>query len=220
MKQTILVSILLAGASASTFGDIIFNSFGPGNSFSSGGRLLQGENVFNIGNVDQAASFVVGPNNYAVTSITLGLTVGGINGGAGPIDFVLTTDNSGVPGGVLETLSGNVASGSTQVITRSASGATILNANTTYWIIADAKGLFDGSWGFNDQGIKGLTAGRSANSGTVNYGAWSTRPNDDQLAFRVEGRITNKGRVPDSGHSLALLGLTTLALTGLARRRE
>jgi hypothetical protein len=36
----------------------------------------------------------------------------------------------------------------------------------------------------------------------------------------VEGRITNKGRVPDSGHSLALLGLTTLALTSLARRRE
>jgi len=55
--------------------DIVFNNFGPSNAFSDNGRLLQGESVGTIANVDQAVAFGVGANSYKLTSISLGISL-------------------------------------------------------------------------------------------------------------------------------------------------
>jgi hypothetical protein len=73
--KTQQLSLLLAAAALGTLSasaDIIFDNFGPGDSFSATGRILEGENVGQIADVDQAASFTVGSESYFLTTITLG----------------------------------------------------------------------------------------------------------------------------------------------------
>jgi hypothetical protein len=78
-------------------------------------------------------------------------------------------------------------------------GSFLLNPNTTYWVIADAQGTFDGSWNDNTIGDVGPSAGRS------NNGPWSLHspPDPDHFAFSVGGELGR--RVPDGG-SVSLLG--------------
>jgi hypothetical protein len=215
MKKIITVG-LLVGSTWLSSAAVIFNNFGPGDSFGPFGLLLQGEDVGTIANVDQAASFTVGANNYLLTSIELGLGVA--EGKAGPLDVILAADAGGEPGAALETISLNLLSGE-QVTFAAASGSTLLSANTTYWVIADAKGTLDGGWNRNNIGDLGVTAGRSAKTGTVDYGPWDVRdPDEDQFALRVSGRITGTDRVPDAGGTLALLATSMLGLFAFGRR--
>ena len=59
-----------------------------------------------------------------------------------------------------------------------------LAPNTKYWIIADAKGTFDGAWEFNPINDFGPVAGRS------NNGPWNLQnANDPRLVFQVEARF-------------------------------
>lgn len=163
--------------------DVVFSNLGVGDSFSGGGRILQGESVGSIGNVDQASSFTVGADSYYLTSLELGLGVSS----AGPLDVILAADAGGAPGAALETISLNLNADGLALA--SASGNTVLDANTTYWVIADARGNFDGSWRFNDTGDVGLTAGRSASVGSFAYGPWNLRPDDERYALRVQGDL-------------------------------
>jgi hypothetical protein len=191
----IVASCLVLGTPFTVRADIVFNNFGPGDSFSDSGRLLQGESVGTIANVDQAVQFVVGANNYKLTSISLGIFADtSPNVGTGPLNVILAADSAGLPGASLANQVINVNSTGKQVVTANFPGVPQLNANTTYWVIADAQTTFDGSWNFNSIGDVGNTAGRS------NNGAWSLRVNDDRMALRVQGTL-----VPEPA-SLALLG--------------
>ncbi len=166
----------------------IFDDFGPGNSFSDGGRLLQGPSVGTIADVDQAAAFTLGPTGYESISVWLGIYADTPpNTGTGPLDVIIASDAGGVPGTALATAHLTISSTGKQIAQATFAGL-VLNANTTYWLVADSQGTYDGSWNFNDQSVTGLTAGRS------NLGAWNARPNDDELVFSVEGR---QAVVPD-----------------------
>ncbi len=184
---------------SSTQAATIFNNFGPGDTFSNGGRIVQGPAVGTIGDVNQAASFTVGATDFLLTDIYLGIHVNDPpNVGTGPLDILVAADAGGSPGGILRTLPINVNSTGKQVITV-VDGAQILSANTTYWIIADGEGSFDGSWNFNSIGDVGLTAGQTEGN------PWNLRPMDDRYALRVEGRVVPE---PTSGF------LTVLSAAG------
>jgi len=136
----------------------------------------------------------VGAFSYYLTSIELGLQVSS----AGPLDVILAADTGGSPGAALETISLNLNANG--LAFASASGSTVLNPNTTYWVIADARGGYDGGWEFNNTGDMGLTAGRSAPVNSFAYGPWNLRPDDTRYALRVEGSI-----VPEPGSPVLLL---------------
>jgi hypothetical protein len=193
---------LVVGTAFTARADIVFNNFGAGDAFSDSGRLLQGESVGTIANVDQAVAFVVGANSYKLTSISLGIFADtSPNVGTGPLNVVLASDSGGLPGASLANQVLNVNTTGKQVVTATFGGSTQLNANTTYWVIADAQTTFDGSWNFNSIGDKGNTAGRS------NNGPWDLRVNDDRMALRVQGTL-----VPEPASLAVIAGMLGLIL--------
>lgn len=198
-------TVSLLGSSLVANGDIIFNNFGPGDSYDVSGRLLQGESVGTIGNVDQAVSFTVGAISYDLTSVSVAIgATAPPNIGTGPVDIILATDVGGLPGATLQLSPLNINVPGTQVWTAPFPGTLTLSANTTYWVIVDAKTTFDGGWAFNSIGDIGPTAGRTNNN------PWNLRPQDDRYATRVEGRP-----VPEPV-SMALMSLGAI---GLLRKR-
>jgi hypothetical protein len=209
----VVVSAALLSLSSDARADVIFNNFGPGDTFPNSGRLLQGEAVNNIGNVDQAVGFTVPPsNNYDLTDIRIGIGVfdSPING-AGPLDIILAADAGGLPSAALKTYSLNINSTGEQIAHASGGAALQLNANTQYWVIADAKGTFDGGWEFNPIGDMGPAAGRSDN------GPWSLYVNDKtRMVLRVEGRALPS---PEPA-SLVLLAMGIVGLATLCGRRR
>lgn len=188
---------------------IIFNNFGPNNTFGNAGRLLQGENYGTIGNVDQAVEFTTGPGSYAVTSVSLGIYCEDPpNIGTGELDVIVASDANGKPGAALGTIPLNINSTGKQIVTANFGGGLNLNANTPYWIIADARTTFDGGWNFNTVNDIGPTAGRSDN------GPWSVNPTDTRMALHVEGRA-----VPEPATTTVALAGGALGMLRIRRRR-
>jgi hypothetical protein len=176
---------MLSRASASR-ADVIFNNFGPGDTFPDVGRIIQGEAVNNIGDVDQAVGFTVpGSQNFDLTDVYIGLGIfdSPING-EGPINIDIAADSNGLPGGVLKTYTVNVNATGPQIAHGSGGSTLQLNANTQYWVIGDGKTTFEGGWEYNPSGeMGGPTAGRSDN------GPWSLHLDDKtRMVMRLEGR--------------------------------
>jgi hypothetical protein len=199
----IAVSIVTSAARA----DVVFDNFGPGMSFPVAGRIIQGESVNNIGNVDQAASFITGSNEVFVTDVKLGIYVSSpVNSpfdGRGPLDIIIANNAAGLPGSAISTRTLNVNTYLDQVVSASFGGTVHLDPNTEYWIIADGKTTFDGAWEFNPINDFGPVAGRS------NNGPWNLQnANEPRLVFQVSGRLG----VPEP----ASLGLMAM-LVGIGR---
>lgn len=203
-------AVVLLALAISADGAIVFNNFGPGDTFADFGLILQGESVGTIANVDQAAAFTVGSNSYSLTSVSLGISVDTPpNTGTGPLDIIIASDASGLPGSALKTYSLNVNTTGKQIVTGSGGSAFTLDANTKYWVIADARGTFNGAWNDNTIGDIGPSAGRS------NNGPWSLQSTSsvNHFAFRVEGQV-----VPEPASGMVLLGLVVVVLAGAGRR--
>lgn len=218
MRSIRLAAVLAFVVAGSAQATVIFNNFGPGNSFGDSGRILQGEAVNNIGNIDQAVSFTVGASDFNLSSLSLGIDVSSSPfDGRGPLDLILAGDSGGLPGAAIETIPLNVGSAGKQVVTGNSAGGTLLLAGTTYWIVADAKGKFNGAWNFNSIGDTGKTAGRAAPVNSFNYSPWNLRSSDDRMALRVEGE-EKRATVPDSGSTFMAI-VPLLGLAWFARKR-
>lgn len=208
LRGAALTSVILFTAFCSTSSAaVVFNNFGPGDSFLGGGLILQGPGAGNIGDVNQAAAFTVGPTGAYLTGIDIGITAGGPGPSTGPIDIVLAADAAGLPGAALQNSIVNVTMTGQQIASAGYPGTLLLAPNTTYWVIADAEGSFDGGWDFNNIGETGPTAGQSEGF------PWSLHNPNQRFAFRVEGRL-----IPEPVSSLLVVsGVAGMAL-GFRRR--
>jgi hypothetical protein len=189
-------------------GDIIFNNFGAGDTFGNSGLLLQGPTAGFIGDVNQAAGFTIGATDVLLTSVQLGINSGGPGPATGPIDVLLAANAGGLPGATLASSLVNVNMTGKQVISAPYNGTLQLAANTTYWVVADAEGMFDGGWNFNTTGDMGLTAGQTEGN------PWNLHAEDQRFAFRVQGRL-----VPEPA-SIVLVACGVIAVVVCVRRRR
>lgn len=201
--KSVPVALALIAASHANAA-VVYSNFGPGNSFNAvGGNLVLGENEISIGNIDQAMSFSIGAVDVTFTSVELALRH---NAGPNSLNIIVMADAGGLPGAPLMTIPVAGVPAAPGIVEAVGLAAMTLNANTQYWIAADATGTTDITWHRNSIG----QTGRAGRAGWP-VGPWNFNANQDTLAFRVNGRF-----VPAPA-SLAMLGLG--ALVGARRRR-
>lgn len=195
-------------AASNTHGSTIeiAGNFGPGDSFNIvSSFLVLGPDEISIGNVDQAVPFSTGDEAVFATHIDVAMR---LNDGHNGVALSIYSDNGGLPGmPLISTALGGLPTGNFAEIRTATFGAPfLLDANTNYWVVADAGLDSDISWNWNDIGMM-LKAGRS---GTP-VGPWNVSADVMTPAFRVSGRA-----VPGPGALAAFAGLGVLA----ARRRR
>jgi hypothetical protein len=171
------------------------------------GNLVLGPDEASIGNVDQAMSFTVGAIDTYFTSAELGLR---LTDGFDFLNVLLMSDAGGLPDSVLLSMgvSGLPGPDVPAIVTASAGAAVLLTANTTYWIAADAGSDTEIVWHRNSIGDLGR-AGRAGDP----VGPWNFNPDQETLAFRVNGRL-----VPAPG--FGMLALIAGGAAAVRRRRD
>lgn len=187
-----LLSLLGSTSASST---VLYNNFGPGDSFIDGLGYTIGFGTA------QGVGFVAGDTGL-VTSIDVGM--GLFFNGAPPqsVDFNLYSDSgSNNIGALLESFSVTVSNdfGTVATSTGVLSGTTLLSAGQNYWLIASAPAVTNVPWNINSVGD---TGSRWVN-GVVSADLLAT--------FRV-----NASSVPEPG-TFILVGL---GLAGLAASRR
>lgn len=209
-----------------TSGEVVFDNFGPNDSYDGGsGRSINWVvespgSSFNMG-MGTAARFQVSGGSYFLSSITLAM--GNIYfGGTNNLAISIRADNGGLPtGSLLETVVVHPTDLTADylVVTYPSSLEPVLIAGGNYWLIAEPADLnlvngennaaFDWYW----SGTLGFAGNRQFNFTTEGWYDWQVFPNTLVPAFRIEGTV-----VPEPGTlSLLLVGLGLVAFRGWKR---
>jgi hypothetical protein len=206
------LAVCAAPARAATPGaSVIATNLGPGGSYGGGAYNIQGNPIPGM-NVAQSWAVAFIPSASAYLSDVI-LPLDDIEG---PPSIIvgIASDNSGLPGSVLATLSqtGTIPSGSA-LVDFTCNGCVYLQAGTTYWVVTGVSSQSTfvlWSWSSSSNGNLASNA-----SGSVN-GPWWSGANYNTAAFEVDGFLNGIPAVPaPSTLSLVLcgLGIVLLALT-------
>jgi hypothetical protein len=133
---------------------LVFNSFGPGNSYITYADWgISGASGLSGGFVGHAELFVpsVSGNLYS-----LQVAVGQLSGGTGLVNFSVAADDGGTPGATLESfLNEQAPSPGSGVLTINSITQPLLQAGATYWLCAEpAQSTTAIGWFVTDQGFK------------------------------------------------------------------
>ena len=205
--------LLAACLTTSVFSEVIFNNFGPNDSYDDGTAagitwdiLSQGA-AENVG-VGQATPFQVTGANYSLSSVTLAI---GYPFGFNNLSISIYEDGGGLPSGSwLETLVShpNNINGPSQIVTYSSSLEPILNAGQSYWLVVQpvdlnlVNGNDNAGYSWFWSGTTGYQGYRDFNFATEDWNAWQVSASDLVSVFRIEGTP-----VPEpSAWALSILG--------------
>lgn len=202
----VLALLLSRGGAASA--DIIFSTFGSGDSFDPSRAYQVTNQPFPpVLIIDQAMAFMPLGSDFFIDRIELAVAATNSINRLPALDLSLAGDTDGVPGPMIETLhlSDVTLPG---VYSVDSVDRPNLREGTRYWLIAQADMTTDAQWFFNSISEIGTVATRVAPTG-----AWA--PTEaPQGAFRIEGTAAP---VPEPS-VLLLLGIAALGLTGCVGR--
>jgi hypothetical protein len=174
-----VVSLIAAGlfcTSAMMRADVIYNTFGPGNSYDN----VAGYDIGGSPGVNQAYAIPFVPTETAtVTGATLALALEGNT----QMILSLASSTNGAPGSILNTFTQvGTPSQQPQLIDFSCTGCEVLTAGETYFLVATQSIGSNSAWFFANSGTE--TVYFNAN-GTA-FGPW-TAVEGNLPAFDVEG---------------------------------
>ena len=175
-----IVSLIAAGlfcASTTTRADVIYNTFGPGDSYDN----TAGYDIGGSPGVNQAYAIPFVPTETAtLTGATLALA---LEGGNTQMILSLASSANGAPGSILNTFTQVGTPGEEpQLIDFDCTGCAVLTAGETYFLVATQSIGSNSAWFFANSGAE--TVYFNAN-GTA-FGPW-TAVDGNLPAFDVEG---------------------------------
>jgi PEP-CTERM motif len=179
MKNFILilaVSALLFGVTKPAGADIVYTTFGPGNSYdTTGGVVISGTN--------NGAGYFAQANAFAPASTARLDSVSVPIFGQGAISILIAADASGNPGATVENLGSITPGFSLSIQTINSTAHPVLTAGTNYWLVlqpTDPSSGIDGGWSFS---TPSTPPGERRTSPT---GDWQTSPFGGE-AFEIDG---------------------------------
>jgi len=188
--MAILMGAMICSVSAAA-GDILYTTLGPGSSYDgSNGIFVDGSNY---NNVVAANPFTLGAGATVADAV---LALGNYQGNNNPVTLYIESDNGGVPGSIIATLSqagtilpfGNGSGGG--LVTFNCSGAQCALGAGSYWLVAWEKDPNTQQvWDFTYQDQQGNFAFNQLGSPT---GPW-TQDFYYQNAFQIDGVATEPG---------------------------
>jgi len=208
-RTVLIVAAILFIAAGQAGADVLFNTFGPGDSYQTAIGWTIGLPPGTPDNFAQGNQFsFTGLQSYRLDSIELAV---GLVAGTNQVNVSLMNDAAGLPAAVLEAFSftdqmGPFGSNNPPLVGTSVAHP-LLAPGMNYWLIASASNDTWAAWNLSSLGGAGQLA-RSTNGGE-----WSTSENPF-AAFRINGTL-----VPVPG--AVLLGVLGLGFAGgLLRRRS
>jgi len=221
-QMRIGVSIALLGLMAGAAGDaradvVLYNDFGPGNTYSSGYFGMSGP-LSAPGTSDTANGFIVPGavgTSYTLTSITLAVA---LISGENVLNVALMSDYNGLPGAVIESFQFTNAM---SLVTPNPTFPPlevdstlhpVLQAGNRYWLAAFGTGDQQAVWYANDIGALRIGAY------TVSSGIWQSAPSPQPAAaFCIEGDAITTPE-PSTLVSACIAGLMGLGYAWLRRK--
>jgi hypothetical protein len=219
MKRAILMLVaatVLLTVTGSARADIIFNDYGPADTYNLSGWSvgLAVEKQY-----ETASQFTAGIT-AAVTQVDIGLS---LTSGTNAAVVDLMEDRNGAPGAILETYDfvNQMGPTGTQNPPLQATSITnpILYANTVYWLAvfpASPTANTSAEWNFNNQTVIGLI-----DQSTDNGGTWFSTGGGGTLgAFEIFGNPVGNSTPEPATATLLFAGLSTAGGLGLLKRRR
>jgi hypothetical protein len=207
----ILMGAMICSLNAAA-GDILYTTLGPGSAYDgTNGYFVDGSNYYNT---VTANMFTLGSGATVADAI---LALGNFQGNNNPVTVYIESNNGGVPGSILATLTqsgtilpwGNGNGGG--LVTFNCSGATCTLGAGSYWLVAlEQDPNTQQAWDFAYQDQLGNIAFNESGSAT---GPW-TSSFDVENAFQINGEVP----VPEPATLLVLIPGLLAAGYGLSRK--
>lgn len=183
--RPLLFAAVMIGLAPCALSDVVFNNFGPNDSFDRlSGAAIFGANSTIGQSLDSATDFSPAGSDYTLDSIDFaGYWAGGPFAGKNALNVAVFDDAGGAPGGMLDTARReNLGFAGDPPVKFTFSGAVVLSAGAPYWVVAYAD---DGSdswmgWNLNSIGDMGQFGQR------YNAGEWLVGTGK-RYAFRANG---------------------------------